>query len=63
MSLLRDMGLNSYSGAPRKWVGFKFKRQVPIGAYIVDFVCLEKRLIIEIDGGQNMLVSLQINSS
>ena len=26
-------------------LGFKFKRQVPIGEYIVDFVCLEKRLI------------------
>jgi len=35
-------------------LGFKFKRQVPIGEYIVDFVCLEKRLIIELDGGQHM---------
>lgn len=35
-------------------LGFKFKRQVPIGTYIVDFVCLEKRLIIELDGGQHM---------
>ncbi|KTC70118.1 multidrug efflux protein [Legionella birminghamensis] len=34
-------------------LGFKFKRQVPIGVYIVDFV-LEKRLIIELDGGQHM---------
>jgi very-short-patch-repair endonuclease len=34
--------------------GFKFKRQVPIGAYIVDFVCLEQRLIIELDGCQHM---------
>ncbi len=34
-------------------LGFKFKRQVPIGNYIVDFVCLEKRLIIELDGGQH----------
>ncbi len=32
---------------------FKFRRQYPIGNYIVDFVCLEKRLIIEIDGGQH----------
>ena len=30
-----------------------FKRQHPIGNYIVDFVCLEKKLIIEIDGGQH----------
>jgi very-short-patch-repair endonuclease len=32
----------------------KFRRQQPIGNYIVDFVCLEKRLIIEVDGGQHM---------
>ena len=30
-----------------------FKRQHPIGNYIVDFICLEKKLIIEIDGGQH----------
>jgi very-short-patch-repair endonuclease len=33
--------------------GFKFVRQEPIGPYIVDFVCREKRLIIEVDGGQH----------
>ena len=33
--------------------GFKFKRQQPIGPYIVDYVCFEKNLIIEIDGGQH----------
>ena len=33
--------------------GVKFRRQHPIGKYIVDFVCLEKRLILEIDGGQH----------
>jgi len=33
--------------------GYKFKRQQPIGKYIVDFVCLEKMLIIEIDGFQH----------
>jgi very-short-patch-repair endonuclease len=32
---------------------FKFKRQQPIGDYIADFVCFERRLIIEIDGGQH----------
>ena len=35
-------------------LGFKFKRQVPIGAYIVDFICFEKRLVIELDGGQHL---------
>jgi len=31
----------------------KFRRQRPIGPYIVDFVCLEKMLIVELDGGQH----------
>src|SRR5215813_9567734 len=34
-------------------VGYKFRRQQPIGQYIVDFVCFEKHLIIELDGGQH----------
>jgi very-short-patch-repair endonuclease len=33
--------------------GFKFARQIPVGPYIVDFVCREKRLVIEVDGGQH----------
>ena len=33
--------------------GLKFKRQTPIGKYVVDFVCFEKNLIIELDGGQH----------
>jgi very-short-patch-repair endonuclease len=33
--------------------GFKFVRQKPIGPYVVDFVCREKRLVIEVDGGQH----------
>jgi very-short-patch-repair endonuclease len=36
-----------------RFLGLKFKRQKPMGRYIVDFVCLEQRLIIEIDGGQH----------
>lgn len=35
----------------RKIGGFKFRRQHPIAGYIPDFVCLEKKLIVEIDGG------------
>jgi very-short-patch-repair endonuclease len=34
--------------------GAKFRRQHPIAHYIVDFVCLEKRLIVEADGGQHV---------
>ena len=33
--------------------GYRFRRQHPIGSYVTDFVCLEKRLIIEVDGGQH----------
>jgi len=37
----------------RRLDGLKFKRQVPIDKYIVDFCCSEARLIIELDGGQH----------
>jgi very-short-patch-repair endonuclease len=37
----------------RQLAGFKFRRQQPLGAFIVDFVCFSHRLIIEIDGGQH----------
>ncbi len=37
----------------RQTGGHKFRRQQIIGQYIVDFVCLEKRVIIEVDGGQH----------
>jgi very-short-patch-repair endonuclease len=33
--------------------GHRFRRQVPLGRYIADFVCHEARLIVEIDGGQH----------
>ena len=36
-----------------RFMDLKFKRQRPMGSYIVDFVCEEHRLIIEIDGGQH----------
>ena len=42
---LRDRGLG----------GFKFVRQEPVGPYTVDFLCREKRLVIEIDGGQHAM--------
>jgi len=31
----------------------QFRRQFQLGSYIVDFVCLERRLIVEVDGGQH----------
>jgi len=41
---LRDRRLN----------GYKFVRECVLGPYIADFVCREKKLIIEVDGGQHM---------
>ncbi|MGL6020788.1 MAG: endonuclease domain-containing protein [Gibbsiella quercinecans] len=38
----------------RRLGGYKFRRQLPIGPYIVDFVCLQRKLIVELDGGQHM---------
>ena len=35
--------------------GFRFRRQVPMGPYILDFACLKARLVIEVDGGQHAL--------
>lgn len=37
----------------KQLLGYKFRRQHPIGPYIVDFVCLPQSLVIEIDGGQH----------
>jgi very-short-patch-repair endonuclease len=36
-----------------RFLGLKFKRQQPIGPYIVDFICMQKSLVIELDGGQH----------
>jgi very-short-patch-repair endonuclease len=46
-SLVRDRGLE----------GLRFRRQVPIGQYVVDFACLSARLIIEADGGVHVLTT------
>jgi len=37
----------------RALIGAKFRRQHPIGPYVVDFVCVEARLVVELDGGQH----------
>jgi very-short-patch-repair endonuclease len=42
-SLLRDRRLSQ----------FKFRRQFPIAGYIVDFICLRAKLVVEVDGGQH----------
>jgi len=35
--------------------GFKFRRQEPIGHYVVDFVCFEKQVVVEVDGSQHIV--------
>jgi very-short-patch-repair endonuclease len=37
----------------RRLNGFKFARQIPLGAYVVDFLCREKGLVVELDGTQH----------
>ena len=37
----------------RQFAGHRFRRQTPVGQYIVDFVCFERKLVVEIDGGHH----------
>jgi very-short-patch-repair endonuclease len=54
----RELRRNETAAEKRIWsrlrahrfLGFKFRRQFPIGRYVVDFVCLSAHLVIEIDG-------------
>jgi very-short-patch-repair endonuclease len=39
----------------RRLAGFKFRRQHPIGPFIVDFCCTEAKVIVELDGGHHLL--------
>jgi len=60
-SLARTLRKDSTDAERRLWqrlrnrelLGWKFRRQHPIGCYIVDFACIEKKLIIELDGSQH----------
>ena len=42
-----------YALCNRQLSGYKFRRQHPISPYVVDFVCLECKLAVEVDGGQH----------
>ncbi len=49
-----DAEIRLWSRLRRKQLnGFRFRRQQPIGPYIVDFFCPEAKLIVEVDGGQH----------
>jgi very-short-patch-repair endonuclease len=38
----------------RRLGGFRFRRQHPVGPFVVDFICIERRLIVEVDGSQHL---------
>ena len=44
-----------YALRNRRFAGFKFRRQQPIGPFVVDFVCFEAKLVVELDGSQHSL--------
>ena len=50
---MTDTEQKLWSHLRRNQLGHYFRRQVPIGKYIVDFMCRQKKLIIEIDGIQH----------
>jgi len=37
----------------RQLEGHRFRRQIPMGPYVLDFACMKARLVIEVDGGQH----------
>jgi very-short-patch-repair endonuclease len=45
----------------RRLAVYKFRRQVPFQNFILDFVCFEKRIVIEIDGSQHALSGHDVN--
>jgi very-short-patch-repair endonuclease len=58
--LLRNLRRNMTDAERRLWsklrnkaTGFRFRRQHRLGRFVVDFVCLERRLVVEVDGGQH----------
>ena len=38
----------------KRFLGLKFKKQVPIGKYIVDFLCIDYKVVIELDGSGHL---------
>jgi very-short-patch-repair endonuclease len=61
--IARELRCNPTDAEQRLWSrirrkqlnGHRFRRQVPLGPYVVDFACLESKLVVEVDGGQHAL--------
>jgi very-short-patch-repair endonuclease len=58
----RELRANMTNAEKRLWgkinrkqvKGYQFYRQKPVGEYIVDFLCLKAKLVLEVDGGQHL---------
>jgi very-short-patch-repair endonuclease len=53
-TFMTDAERKLWRASRSRGVGPKFRRQVPLGPYIVDFVCFDSKLIVELDGGQHV---------
>lgn len=51
---MTDAELLLWSKSRRDQLGIKFRKQVPVGHYIIDFYCYECNLAVELDGSQHM---------
>jgi very-short-patch-repair endonuclease len=51
---LTDAERRIWSRLRREQLGCRFRRQHPLGGYVLDFACLDPKLIVEIDGSQHM---------
>ncbi|MFZ6681582.1 endonuclease domain-containing protein [Undibacterium sp. Tian12W] len=50
---MTDAEKKLWQGLRGEQLGVKFRRQYPYQHFVLDFVCLEKRVVIEVDGGQH----------
>jgi very-short-patch-repair endonuclease len=50
---MTDAERNLWRALRSRSIGPKFRRQVPLGPYVVDFVSFESKMIVEVDGGQH----------
>jgi very-short-patch-repair endonuclease len=52
-TLMTDAEWKLWRALRSRGIGGKFRRQVPLGPFIVDFVCFDSKLVVEVDGGQH----------
>src|SRR5687767_8245005 len=52
-TFMTDVEWKLWRALRSRGVGAKFRRQIPLGRFVVDFVCFESKLVVEVDGGQH----------